>query len=302
MNIKKYIIYKIINTINSKIYIGSHSTYDINDLYMGSGTNLKKDQIIYGINNFTKEIIHIFDNKSDMMLKENELVNDEFVKRNDTYNIIKGGGWNTSGCITVRDNNGSVFMVQKNDPRFTSGELVGSTKGLFNAKDKNDNIFKISKKDPRFISGELVGMTKGMSFVKDKNGNKLFINKNDNRILSGELVGHSKGLFNAKDKNGNIFKTSVNDPRLLSGELVGSTKGYLVSNETKLKLSKSKSGTGCGENNTQYGTCWINNILLNISKRINKSDLDLWIKDGWVIGMGQDIKNKISSSVKKQKG
>jgi hypothetical protein len=36
-----YIIYKITNKINGKIYIGKHQTKDVQDSYMGSGKRLR---------------------------------------------------------------------------------------------------------------------------------------------------------------------------------------------------------------------------------------------------------------------
>ncbi|UQJ95484.1 homing endonuclease [Klebsiella phage CPRSB] len=47
----KHIIYKITNLVNNKIYVGAHSTEDINDSYMGSGIVVKKAQKKYGMNN-----------------------------------------------------------------------------------------------------------------------------------------------------------------------------------------------------------------------------------------------------------
>lgn len=86
-----YTIYKITNTENNKIYIGMHKTNDLNDSYMGSGLNIKRAIKKYGINNFKKEYVHIFDNEKDMINMEHKIVNSEFINDKKTYNIMEGG-------------------------------------------------------------------------------------------------------------------------------------------------------------------------------------------------------------------
>ena len=96
MNDTFYIVYKLTNTVNDKIYIGAHVTKNINDEYMGSGHALSRAKKKHGIENFIKEILHVFDTEQQMWDKEYEIVNEAFCKRKDTYNLRTGGigGWN----------------------------------------------------------------------------------------------------------------------------------------------------------------------------------------------------------------
>lgn len=90
-----YTVYKTTNTINDKIYIGTHKTNNLNDDYLGSGTLLKRAIEKYGPDVFLKETLAIFDNSFDMFAFEAKLVTEEFLMESNSYNLKIGGmgGW-----------------------------------------------------------------------------------------------------------------------------------------------------------------------------------------------------------------
>jgi hypothetical protein len=99
-----YYLYKITNTVNNKIYIGVHQTEDIDDGYMGSGKILTAAIKKYGIENFTKEILEVFNDAQSMFNREKEIVTEDFVARDDVYNIKVGGfgGWDYVNRMNLR--------------------------------------------------------------------------------------------------------------------------------------------------------------------------------------------------------
>jgi len=86
-----YTIYKITNQIDGKFYIGSHKTKNLNDDYMGSGKYLIRAQEKYGIENFEKDILFVFETADEMYAKEAEIVNEDFLATENTYNLRVGG-------------------------------------------------------------------------------------------------------------------------------------------------------------------------------------------------------------------
>ncbi len=283
-------LYKITNLVNRKIYIGVHSTDNLDDDYMGSGKYLKHAKEKYGIENFQKEILEFFDTSEEMFEKEHEIVTEEFVASESTYNLKCGGrgGWDhTKGTITVKDKNGNSFRIYADDPRYLSGELIPNSKGMVTVTDTAGNFFQVPKDDPRYLSGELFCCSCGFFQAKDVNGNIVRVKTNDPRYLSGEFTGTSKNMVTVRDSNGKLFQVPKDDPRYLSGELKHIWNGLKHTEETKRKIGQKNSIHQTGSNNSNYGKCWIYNIELKKSMCVVKEDLLKYLSQGWTKGRKQ---------------
>ena len=253
MNSKKFTIYQITNTINKMIYIGCHVTENINDKYMGSGTNIRREIKEYGIDKFEKLVLYCFDNEADMLKKEREIVNEEFISRSDTYNIIVGGkSFLTLNTVTVKDKDGNFHRIHKDDMRYLSGQMIHNSTDLVVVIDKNGKIFSVDRNDKRYLTGELLSYTKNKVIVRDKNtGLKLRLSKDDIRLQSDRFEFHWVGKKHTESSKRKI------------GE------------KNKIKQS--------GELNSQYKTCWIKHDDLG-NKKIKLEELEEYLKIGWIAG------------------
>lgn len=86
-----HIVYQTTNKVNGKIYVGYHRTENLNDSYLGSGVVLAHAIKKYGIENFERSILFVYEDEALARAKEAEIVNPEFLKRKDVYNLNVGG-------------------------------------------------------------------------------------------------------------------------------------------------------------------------------------------------------------------
>lgn len=102
----KYIVYCTTNLVNNMIYVGVHKTLDPTkfDNYLGNGilvnkpstyqyskTNFQQAVKEYGVKNFKRSVLAIFNTEEAAYDLEADIVNEEFLKRNDVYNMVLGG-------------------------------------------------------------------------------------------------------------------------------------------------------------------------------------------------------------------
>lgn len=97
-----HLVYLTTNEVNGKIYVGVHSTDKLEDGYLGSGTYLKLAFKKYGKDNFTRQILEVLPSSKEAYQLEKEIVDLDFVKRSDTYNIYPGGCGALSGEMNPR--------------------------------------------------------------------------------------------------------------------------------------------------------------------------------------------------------
>lgn len=102
----KYILYKTTNLINNKIYIGVHKTskpFEF-DGYLANGiwvnkpctyeqgkTKMQQAVKKYGVKNFKRETLKVFDTPEAAYKEEAIFVDESFLARPDVYNMVLGG-------------------------------------------------------------------------------------------------------------------------------------------------------------------------------------------------------------------
>jgi hypothetical protein len=89
---KKYhFIYKTTNLLSGRYYIGMHSTDDLNDGYLGSGTYLRRSINKHGKENHSIEILEFLNSREELAARERELVSLQEIAKKECMNLKVGG-------------------------------------------------------------------------------------------------------------------------------------------------------------------------------------------------------------------
>ena len=84
-------IYKVTCLVNGCYYYGMHSTYNLNDGYMGSGNLIRQSIFRHGKENHSIEILEYFDDRASLAKREAEVVNEDLLKDKLCLNLVLGG-------------------------------------------------------------------------------------------------------------------------------------------------------------------------------------------------------------------
>lgn len=150
---KKYhYIYKTTNLVNKKYYIGMHSTNNLNDEYMGSGTLLKRSLNKYGKENHSIEILEYVNSREELVEKEKEIVSLQEIAKKECMNLSVGG----SGGIHNEDHYNKFVKGPKNliNWQIKLKELKKDEIWCTNFKNKIKLGLEKSNNDPRKFLGK----------------------------------------------------------------------------------------------------------------------------------------------------
>lgn len=135
---------------------------------------------------------------------------------------------------------------------------------------------ELKKKEEEVVSLDEIAKKDCMNLVVGGQGGFTLEQQKKGRKVTNEKYGYKlsewgkKGVKIAYSKHGSAFSDS--NKRC-------DWSGRNHTEESKKKMYESSKGSGKGESNSQFGTCWITNDVEN--KKIKKEDLEMFVSKGW---------------------
>ena len=210
-----HLVYLTRNLINNKIYVGVHSTYDLDDGYLGTGNNIRRAIKKYGKENFKNTILYYCYDAEQMYLTESQIVNESFIKRKDTYNISTGGrGCNKGQSFSdehkqkiSKSNMGKTFSEE------TKKKLSDSHKKQCNRKGSHHSIetkYKMSELKKNMSTETKKKISESMKGKPSHNKGKFLSNEQKQKISISLKKYHSSKKPSEEQFNSNVQPKDLN--------------------------------------------------------------------------------------------
>jgi len=274
---KYYLVYQTTNLINNKIYIGVHTTKNLKDGYLGSGKALTHAITKYGRENFKREILFYFDNPEEMFKKEIELVNEEFLKREDVYNL-KVGGFGVFKLNELSRIKAAKSCTGQKRTEIQRKRIGDGNRGKFVSLETRLKLSQSRRKQimkpERYIK---------MMETKNRKGNTKHSLKTRSKISEShkgknKSVEHKASLSKAHKGMINIYH-----PETDHGLQIQQNKLQQYIELGYIRGMSKKHRDNLGKN--RLGKITIHNKQLNISKQVKKEDLQTYLDLGYERGM-----------------
>ncbi len=261
-------VYEIKNIIDDKIYVGKHSTENIDDGYMGSGKLLNRAIRKYGIENFRKTIIKHFKTAEEAFEFEKQLVNEEFIKDARTYNLAMGG------------KGGNIHPVNGNARKIMSFAIKEAWKNV----DFRKRVSQCSTKTVERLRKEgkwKAGWKGGIHSEETKK--RIGIANSKHQAGKGNSQFGTIWITHQEEKQTQKIKKE----EFVTYQKLGWIKGRKVDLQSKIVDSKKERIWHLHTQETKLkmsNFCWMSNQNLNQVKKVRKDEIEIHLKHGWIRG------------------
>ena len=257
-----------------------HRTTNVHDGYMGSGSLIRSVIEKEGIEHFEKSIIAVFDNPQEMIELETNLVNENFLKRKDVYNLKLGGlhdhlsTWIQTAPKEVitkisrhRGESGrrKIQELKQSSLEFRNLLKKNQSLGMRRAIEEGRKIYKKGHRHSEETKEKIRNTTKNSVSSPGK----------EDDFSSKKIKIH-----NPLTKENRIIHFSELGKLLNEG---WNEYHYNHKDETKQKISQSRKNYEANKDPDEKLIWIVNNELFEI-KKIKKRDLESFLSRGWARG------------------
>jgi len=223
MNEEKWILYRTTNICNCKIYVGVHKVTDTSKSkkYLGSGLTLRLAMQKYGRKNFSRVTLEEFSCAEDAYLAETNMVTEDFVKREDTYNL-KIGGRGCRGLVHTPESRAKMSVAQKGKVH------TAEAKAKMSASGKGKVISEKQK-------AQIGAAAKGNKYWVGRTHTPEALEKMRNSQLGKTLTPEHKAKISAST----MGKAKSAETR---ARMSASGKGKIISDKQKAQMSAARKG------------------------------------------------------------